>query len=203
MKTFTMSHPDFNVASWVEDALGWKPAKQDAGGPLPDFLILPGGADVNPILYGEKAHRFTSPAPLNRDYNEFESILRYRLQGVPMIGICRGMQMLHISTGGRLTQHINDHKARDHRVVLVSGANPLKDEDWYTNTYHHQQVPLDETAQYDLVMGVVDDRTHVEVIHSQRYNFLGMQFHPEYDSKLTGETSTLARDLILNYYGEK
>jgi CTP synthase (UTP-ammonia lyase) len=52
-------------------------------------------------------------------------------------------------------------------------------------------------------MGVVDDRTHVEVIHSQRYNFLGMQFHPEYDSKLTGETSTLARDLILNYYGEK
>lgn len=159
-----------------------------------DGLVLTGGVDVSPSLYGEEPHPTVDRTSLERD--EFESeLLREALRReVPVLGICRGCQMLNLARGGTLVQdipslvsrevsHDDRQRPRDALAhpVRVAGASALRRilgaEEVQVNSFHHQAVGR-------LGDGVVPAAWSadgvVEGIELPGGTFvLGVQWHPE------------------------
>lgn len=174
---------------------GYQAEKIDALLGAVDHLVLVGGDDVHPSLYGEKvtyAHRHE--LNLKRDLYEREVIRRARETGVPLIGICRGCQILNVASGGSLHQDINkegvtselhtgkDYARQSHDVVIepqsrmaeTFGATRIKD----VASLHHGAV---KTPGTDIeVVGRSPDGV-VEGIESKDGKARGYQFHPEMD----------------------
>lgn len=99
-----------------------------------DLIQFTGGRDINPAIYGEKAHPKTTNPDNERD--KFE-IAVYRLavsQSIPIVGICRGAQLLNILCGGRMWQDINGHH-RHHKVKDLKTNTILE-----ASSTHHQMM---------------------------------------------------------------
>jgi len=71
-----------------------------------DGVLLTGGGDVDPSIYGEAAHATFSPAEPGRDQFEIELVKRTRERQIPLLAICRGIQVLNVACGGTLVQDI-------------------------------------------------------------------------------------------------
>jgi putative glutamine amidotransferase len=71
-------------------------------------LLLMGGDDIDPAHYNSKAHPRTKPGDAARDEFEIELVMRALEQRLPLLGICRGMQLIAVASGGSLTQHVPD-----------------------------------------------------------------------------------------------
>src|SRR5206468_3407306 len=82
-----------------------------------DLVIFAGGADVDPVLYGEVPHETTCCDP-KRDQQDMDLYLMCVEHGIPMLGICRGAQFLHVMNGGKLWQHVDKHYG-DHRIFDI------------------------------------------------------------------------------------
>ncbi|SDY52658.1 putative glutamine amidotransferase [Micromonospora pattaloongensis] len=153
-----------------------------------DALVLAGGADVEPARYGAASAPHTEPRP-DRDAGELTLLRGALAADLPVLGVCRGMQLLAVAYGGRLHQHLPDvvgherhrpapgrygtHPVRfapGSRVAAVMGA------DREVNTYHHQGVadPGGLTAT-----GWADDGVIEAVEDPARRFVLGVQWHPE------------------------
>jgi putative glutamine amidotransferase len=112
-----------------------------------DAVIVSGGPDVDPGKYGAaRDERTGAPAP-ERDVWESAVIRAALEQGTPLLGVCRGMQLLNVVLGGTLTQHIDGHVGTPgefgrHRVTPVDGTAlaALLPEAHEVATYHHQAV---------------------------------------------------------------
>src|SRR4051794_3290619 len=88
-----------------------------------DALVLGGGADIDPESHGAEAHQET--VGTNPDRDRFEiALARAALErGMPVLGVCRGMQVLNVACGGTIDQHIPDRLGHErHRPVLGSWA---------------------------------------------------------------------------------
>lgn len=97
-----------------------------------DLVIFTGGADVNPLLYGETPHPSTF---FNKDRDEADMLVYAEClkQGIPMFGVCRGAQFLHVMHGGKLYQDI-DHHNGDHNIWDVTDNTMIKS----VSSVHHQ-----------------------------------------------------------------
>jgi gamma-glutamyl-gamma-aminobutyrate hydrolase PuuD len=155
-----------------------------------DGLLLTGGVDVDPALYGETPHAMTQPPVPGRDALEL-ALLREALAGdLPVLAICRGQQLLNVCLGGSLLQHIDSdaHVAdatsasRWHDVsvepetklaaVLGAGRHSV-------NSRHHQAVTADRVAPGLRVTALSDDGM-VEGVEGAGHRWLvGVQWHPE------------------------
>ncbi|SOD87829.1 gamma-glutamyl-gamma-aminobutyrate hydrolase family protein [Streptomyces sp. Ag109_G2-15] len=150
-----------------------------------DGLVIAGGPDVDPSRYGaERSPRTGPPAP-ERDVWELALIEAALAAGVPVLGICRGMQLLNVALGGTLVQHMDGHA----QVVGVFGSHPVKPvpgtryagivpEETSVPTYHHQAV---ERLGTGLVPSAHAEDGTVEAIElppSEGW-VLGVQWHPE------------------------
>src|SRR3954466_9784656 len=86
-----------------------------------DGLILAGGADIDPANYGADPHPATNGTMPERDTFEIALARRALERDMPLLGICRGMQLMNVATGGTLNQHVPDsHGHEDHRRSLGS-----------------------------------------------------------------------------------
>src|ERR1700682_4380979 len=116
-------------------------------------LLLTGGSDVNPALYGETAAPETQPSDDVRDAAEAALIDEALARDLPLLAICRGMQILNVRLGGSLVQHLPgaarhvkrtpDRSLPAHSVVIEPGtllANIAHRETWDVNSRHHQAV---------------------------------------------------------------
>ncbi len=161
-----------------------------------DALILAGGVDVDPQTYGAERDPETKETTLARD--EFEIALAQGAvaRDMPVLGICRGMQVLNVAQGGTLFQHLPDHvghyghrlnigtfDGNDHPVRLEDGslaARAAGETEHRSLSHHHQGI---DVLGDDLVVSgraVVDDL--VEAVEIPRCRFvLGVQWHPEAD----------------------
>jgi putative glutamine amidotransferase len=163
-----------------------------------DGLVLTGGGDVQPALYGATPHPTVDLAEPGRDEFELELVRRALDADLPMLAICRGVQVLNVARGGTLVQHIPDevglaisHRApelRDstvHEIRVVGGSlleRVLREggheaEARGVNSRHHQ-------AARDVGQGLVISATApdgvIEALESPHHRFvLGVQWHPE------------------------
>jgi putative glutamine amidotransferase len=162
-----------------------------------DGLIFSGGADIDPALYGDTdVHPATYDISAERDRFEIDLINGAIEHDVPVLCICRGIQVLNVALGGSLVQHIDDQIAAplSHRqqevtiaanepsqqVALVDGsltAQVFDSPSISVNSFHHQSiaVPADRVQ----VEGVTSDGV-VEAVSVPSCGFvLGVQWHPE------------------------
>lgn len=136
-----------------------------------DILILEGGTDVNPKLYGETRGRFTSNPDTKRD--AFEELLWTNAveASAGILGICRGAQFGCVMNGGRLVQHIEGH-ARKHMIMTDTGEQVV-----VTSTHHQCMKP--EGTNHKLI-GWCEFDNVPEVVFFPDTKTLCIQGHPEF-----------------------
>jgi putative glutamine amidotransferase len=153
-------------------------------------LLLTGGGDVDPASYGAERDPSTGPARPDRDAWELALARAAELRGMPLLGVCRGMQVLAVAHGSSLVQHLPDlvgnlshgptvgvHGRHDVRVASGSRLAGIVGERIVVATYHHQSVadpapPLVATAW-------ADDGTIEALERPEGEWTLGVQWHPE------------------------
>nr|WSY56197.1 gamma-glutamyl-gamma-aminobutyrate hydrolase family protein [Streptomyces sp. NBC_00886] len=161
-----------------------------------DGLVIAGGPDVEPVRYGAERDPRTGPPALARDAWELALIDAALTTGVPLLGICRGMQLLNVAVGGTLVQHLDGHATTPgvfghHPVKPVPGtlyASAVPDET-SVPTFHHQAV--DRLGAGLVVSAWAADGT-VEAVELPSADWvLGVQWHPE-----MGEDLRVMRALV-------
>jgi putative glutamine amidotransferase len=165
-----------------------------------DGLLLTGGGDVDPSLYGDAPHSSFSPAETGRDRFEIELVKLARAQQVPVLAICRGIQVLNVACGGTLVQDIASQVpgALSHRLEVPPHQpmefahevwidkdsqlsrimrERLNDDACDVNSRHHQAVR--QVAPGFIVSATAPDGV-VEAIEDPAARFcVGVQWHPE------------------------
>lgn len=153
-------------------------------------LALAGGADVDPARYRATRDARTGVARAGRDAWELTLARAALERGVPVLAICRGMQVLNVALGGDLVQHLPDAVGHDghcpvvgqhgrHDVRLAGGSRvgallgPVAD----VATYHHQAV--DGLGARLVATGWAADGTVEAVEHADAPWVVGVQWHPE------------------------
>ncbi|MFD3309171.1 gamma-glutamyl-gamma-aminobutyrate hydrolase family protein [Streptomyces sp. NPDC058694] len=151
-----------------------------------DGLVIAGGPDVDPSRYGAPRDPRCGPEARARDTWEVALIEAALASGTPLLGICRGMQLLNVALGGTLVQHIDDHIESvgvfgHHTVKPVPGSlyATLIPEETSVPTYHHQAVAHLGTG---LIPSAHATDGTIEAIELPTPNWvLGVQWHPEMD----------------------
>lgn len=155
-----------------------------------DGLVITGGADVDPAAYGHDPHPATDPPAGDRDAWEFALLSAALRCGMPVLGICRGAQVLNVALGGTLHQHLPDvvghtlHRQGDgvfatSQVRTLAGTRlaGLIGPKTRVQCYHHQAI---DRLGAGLVVAAVDDEDVVEAVELPGEPFvLAVQWHPE------------------------
>jgi putative glutamine amidotransferase len=163
---------------------------------LLDGLMLAGGSDLDPASYGAREHPETRGTWPERDRFELGLTHAALERDLPVLGICRGMQMLNVACGGTLVQHLpellghEDHRHTrgafsDHEVRLEPGSlagRAVGAERAAVKSHHHQGV--DELGEGVVVVGWAEPDGTIEAIElpGRRYA-LGVLWHPEADER--------------------
>ncbi len=174
---------------------------------LLDGLMLAGGADIDPASYGEAVHPQTVDTVPERDRFEIALVRAAIERDLPVLGICRGMQLINVAYGGTLLQHLperfghHEHlrvagtfDGADHDVELVEGslASRAAGELHHATKSHHHQ-GIDRLGQGLKISGNSSMDGLPEAIEmSDRRFVLGVQWHPEAD-----ETSDVVGALVV------
>jgi len=162
-----------------------------------DGLLLSGGADVAPQLYGDtEVHETTYGIHAGRDELELGLIRKAVERDMPMLCICRGIQVLNVALGGTLIQDVPSQYSSDivhaqakagipaaepgHTVAVTPGtllAETYGQETIEVNSFHHQAVR--DVAPGLVVNGIAPDETIEAVSRPEGGWILGVQWHPE------------------------
>ena len=177
-------------------------------------LLIPGGVDVDPAFFGETAHPKLGRTDAPRDRVELQ-LTRWAVDdGKPLLGLCRGLQIINVALGGTLYQDIpselpdairhdyfpifgfaRDHVAHD--VALETGswlARMLDAGRVPVNSMHHQGI---KALAPELVATAVAPDGLVEGVEGRRPAFLvGVQWHPEALERRDPRTRALFRELV-------
>lgn len=168
-----------SYANWMEGILV---DKMEAA----DLVVLTGGEDINPFLYGEEKHPTTYFNP-NRDAKEVSEYYKAKALKIPVIGICRGLQLITALNGGKLVQDQSNPGTHemftfDNRVIVTTSA-------------HHQAafpflLPKDDYKilgwtenllnRHLGAKGELNPPVEVEMIYFPKTKSLGIQGHPEW-----------------------
>lgn len=161
---------------------------------LCDGLLLSGGEDVNPTYYGQTATEKCGKIVPARDHAEMKMLQAFLSTGKPILGICRGEQLMNVYFGGTLHQDIADvatschddyprRKWGNHNVTLTPGSKLegiMEENSFIVNSLHHQAV--DKVAP-ELILSATSEDGIVEGIEHPSHRFcIGVQWHPEHMS---------------------
>lgn len=159
-----------------------------------DGLLLSGGEDVDPAYYGQPVSEKCGQIVRARDEAEMKMLEAFLTTGRPILGICRGVQLMNVYFGGTLHQDIkeisgcnhDDWKRRssgNHRVTLCSGtrlSGIIGKKTLTVNSLHHQAV--DKVAPVLTAAAIAEDGIIEAVEHPGHRFCIGVQWHPEHMS---------------------
>ena len=159
-----------------------------------DALLLTGGNDIEPALFNEEPHQQLGEIEPGRDEYESGLIEHALSKGIPVLGICRGAQILNIQQGGTMYQDIydqidgsvNQHTQKAARDYLAHTVN-IKDGSLLhgivgetkikTNTFHHQ---ANKDVPDHFIISATSPDGVIEAVESTIHDFvIGLQWHPE------------------------
>lgn len=154
-----------------------------------DLVVFTGGPDVDPQFYGEVPHKTTSPNP-TRDADDLALYQECYEKGIPMLGICRGAQFLHVMNGGKLFQDVDGHVG-DHLMTDIKTKRQVR-----VSSVHHQLVRPNMSLLNKMeVLGTATRSTYrwlndhfkeegtradIEAFFYRDTCCIGIQGHPEY-----------------------
>ena len=171
-------------------------------------LLLPGGADINPKLYGQELSEKCGKPDELRDTAEWEMLEAFLPSGKPIFCICRGVQLLNVFLGGSLHQDIRDlqtcrhadfssknrgcHKVSFHPDTRLRDI--FREESAIVNSLHHQAA--DEIGE-GLWIPADSPEGFAEALELEDYPFcLAVQWHPEYMAGRTPSQQRLFQALV-------
>jgi putative glutamine amidotransferase len=178
-----------------------------------DGLLLPGGADLDPALYGQAPHP-TTAVEAGRDDLEAAAWQAARDRGLPVLGVCRGMQAINVFSGGSLVQDVPDHdsplhpspEAHSHPMRVLPGSRLAEilglatgaEATIEVNTYHHQAIRPDQVGAGLAVSGTTADGKQVEAFEASDPDawIMGVQNHPERQEFTPPEFARLWRAFV-------
>lgn len=199
----------YEYSNWIPDVERVKSIEEA------DLVLIPGGADVSAHYYGEKQgpHLYSDPYA---DKIESEAFKKAQALGKPILGVCKGSQMVCAMSGGKVIQHqknpafIHEMHTADGKIIKVSSTHhnamnpyglPVDDYKilgWTTNAspFH---LNGDNKESY------VNGEKEVEVCYFNKTNALGIQLHPEmiYDADGFDETIEWCRETLSNFLNKK
>lgn len=159
-----------------------------------DGLLISGGADLNPALYGEPLDGSRGLDP-GRDALDLRAFQAAAARAVPVLGVCRGMQAINAFSGGTLLQHVEGHESvpypqlpgTQHGLRVIPGTRLSSviggEEAMVVNSYHHQAITPDRLAPGLRAAGYADHGSLelVEALESRDPDhwLVGIQCHPE------------------------
>lgn len=150
-------------------------------------LIIWGGADIDPALYNHEVSRHTWNSPA-RDYTEWALVQSAIKKGIPIIGVCRGAQMLCAAAGGYLYQHTTHHAGSEHQVTTYQGDT------FWTNSIHHQMMGGLDMIDHELLAWATKKHSTIYIVGNKevegpekepemvwfpKIKGLAIQWHPE------------------------
>ncbi len=170
---------------------------------LCDGLLLPGGSDIDPSLYGEEKDPLCKEFDNKTDIFQLQLLKQALAQGKPVLGICKGSQLINVGFGGTLYQdyqlRIENTFAHDHYESPTKGCHTImlkeetrlrqlfKEKTLWVNSLHHQQV---KDLGKGLKIAALSEDGGIEAIESENENWcLGVQWHPE--AMMMGSSSML------------
>ena len=151
-----------------------------------DGLLLPGGWDIDPALYGEDPDPNLGPVDRELDETELRLFSQAHEQGLPVMGICRGQQVINVAMGGSLRQHLDGHEVRQFgrghlaHAIDVDPTSELGqaagDRQLRVNSLHHQAIGKLAPGLVETARG--EDGT-VEAVETSDGLIVAVQCHPE------------------------
>lgn len=187
---------------------GGRPAMLPATETIPDDLLdgfdgllLTGGGDLSPQLYGEMPDEKVYGVSPIRDRFETALVAEAQSRGLPILAICRGMQLINVLRGGSLIQHIDAHwqtRSSDEiehdvaidpssRLAEIVGGSVMG-----VNSYHHQAVgTLGSSLRITARSGEV-----VEAFEDTDSDLIAVQWHPEHLFRVSADNHALFDDLV-------
>lgn len=173
-----------------------------------DGLLVPGGGDVDPLRFGQEPRPESGAIFPERDQLEIQLIQAAQRRDLPVLGICRGMQVINIALGGDIYQDLKEvgsalkhmqeaprwyptHSVRIEKGTLLAEAYPTAER--RVNSFHHQAV---KNLAPGLRASAWAPDGVIEAIESTKHRFLlGVQWHPE----CMWERDPCAQDLFLRF----
>lgn len=154
-----------------------------------DALLLTGGEDIAPERFGQENNGSEEPDP-DRDAAEFALVEKYVAAGKPILGICRGHQVINVALGGDMIQHIGDDLCLFHRrgEIPVDRIHPIRTEEGgfvrellgsdtiLVNSSHHQAVGKLGRGLRAVAWA---ESGLVEALEHESLPIRGVQWHPE------------------------
>lgn len=166
-----------------------------------DALVLTGGGDLSPEMYGMKPDATSYGMSPIRDRFETALVAAAEARGLPILAICRGMQLINVLRGGQLHNHLDGHwqtAASDafHHAVDVEPSSKLSrvvgSTEIEVNSYHHQAIStlgkgLRVTARADSL---------IEAFEDPAKDILAVQWHPEHLARTSATHRALFEDIV-------
>lgn len=168
-------------------------------------LVLPGGGDITPAFFGEGNHGSRN-IDTELDILQLQALEQAICRGIPVLGICKGMQIINVKFGGRIIQDLGQEAAERHRYENGDKYHPtvILENTWLyglyggeavVNSAHHQSLGSlgedIEVVQYCREDGCIEAVTH------RRLPVMGVQWHPE---RIDEERCGIDGEKVLGYF---
>ena len=199
-----LNAPYDNVVPWA-DGNGFNCVIIDTADVDPDDyagLLLPGGEDVDPAFHGKKRLPTNTCIHPEFDRIEIELVRKFAEAGKPILGICRGCEVINVALGGTLEQHIHGEHKKNRKLSVGTDSwlyGYIADN---TEVYHIHHQCVDELGE-GLIATDWDAEDHrIEGIQHEYLPIYGIQWHPEYSDDAGRIAMALFRYICFKYMNE-
>ena len=172
-----------------------------------DGLLLCGGGDIDPAYYGQENYACGKIKP-ERDVNDIVLAKAFIEAGKPIMGICRGHQILNVMFGGTLIQHISTADAHKGEVDLAHNVTAVGESylaqaygtHFAVNSAHHQAI--DKLGEGLRVTLICDSDGVVEAFEHETLPIIGVQWHPERMTLANAREDTVDGKAVFTHFIE-